>query len=177
MPPLEELKKRAYCKFHNSYSHATNDCNVFRRQIQSAINEGRLVFHNMQVDHDPFPVNAFMNTIEIQNPKVLIWPDQAEKAKGKNVIIGEERHEKKMSLKVNPQVSTKASTLGDQGKRKETGASKTGMTSSETGTFGLKTGTSGLSRGSRACSNLKSKVKPTFEELLAKYKSRGANQG
>ena len=30
MPPLEELKRKAYCKFHNSFSHATNDCNVFR---------------------------------------------------------------------------------------------------------------------------------------------------
>ena len=32
LPPFEELKQRAYCKFHNSFSHATNDCNVFRRQ-------------------------------------------------------------------------------------------------------------------------------------------------
>jgi len=31
IPPLEELKRCAYCKFHNSSSHATNDCNVFRR--------------------------------------------------------------------------------------------------------------------------------------------------
>jgi hypothetical protein len=31
LPPLEDLKWRAYCKWHNSYSHATNDCNVFRR--------------------------------------------------------------------------------------------------------------------------------------------------
>jgi hypothetical protein len=30
---MEELKRRAYCKWHNSFSHATNDCNVFRRQI------------------------------------------------------------------------------------------------------------------------------------------------
>ena len=44
IPPLEELKRRAYCKFHNSHSHATNDCNVFRRQVQSAMNEGRLIF-------------------------------------------------------------------------------------------------------------------------------------
>ena len=31
IPPVEELKKCAYCKFHNSFSHAINDCNVFRR--------------------------------------------------------------------------------------------------------------------------------------------------
>jgi hypothetical protein len=44
VPPANELKHHAYCKWHNSFSHATNDCNVFQRQIQSAINEGRLKF-------------------------------------------------------------------------------------------------------------------------------------
>jgi len=39
IPPLEELKRRAYCKFHNTFSHATNDSNILRRQIQSTINE------------------------------------------------------------------------------------------------------------------------------------------
>ena len=27
--PFEELKWRPYCKYHNTFSHATNDCNVF----------------------------------------------------------------------------------------------------------------------------------------------------
>jgi hypothetical protein len=31
IPPLEELKRHAYCKFHNLFSHAINDCNEFRR--------------------------------------------------------------------------------------------------------------------------------------------------
>ena len=31
IPPLEELKRRAYCKWHNLFSHATNNCNVFRK--------------------------------------------------------------------------------------------------------------------------------------------------
>ena len=31
LPSADELKRRAYCKYHNSFSHATNDCNVFRR--------------------------------------------------------------------------------------------------------------------------------------------------
>ena len=30
LPPFEELKRHSYCKYHNSFSHATNDCNVFR---------------------------------------------------------------------------------------------------------------------------------------------------
>jgi hypothetical protein len=85
IPPHEELKRNAYCKFHNSFSHAINDCNVFRRQVQSAINEGRLTFHEMQVDKTPFPIN----TMDLQQPKVLVWPHQAEATKGKNVVIGE----------------------------------------------------------------------------------------
>jgi hypothetical protein len=56
LPPLDELKRHAYCKWHNSFFHATNDCNIFPRQIQSAINEGRLSFQEMQVDMQPFPV-------------------------------------------------------------------------------------------------------------------------
>ena len=40
IPSIEELKRRAYCKFHNTFSHATNDCNALRRKIQSAIDEG-----------------------------------------------------------------------------------------------------------------------------------------
>ena len=87
IPLLEELKRRAYCKFHNSSSHATNDCNVFRQQVQSAINEGRLAFPEMKIDKAPFPVH----TIDLNNTKVLIRPDQAEGAKGKNVIIGDYR--------------------------------------------------------------------------------------
>jgi hypothetical protein len=37
IPPIDELKRRDYCKWHNSFSHVTNDCNVFRRQVQSVI--------------------------------------------------------------------------------------------------------------------------------------------
>jgi hypothetical protein len=44
VPSADELKRRAYYKRYNSFSHATNDFNVFRRQIQSDINEGQLKF-------------------------------------------------------------------------------------------------------------------------------------
>jgi hypothetical protein len=39
LPSLEELRRRAYCKYHNSFSHATNDCNAFHQQVQSTLNE------------------------------------------------------------------------------------------------------------------------------------------
>ena len=38
----------------------------------------------MQIDKAPFP-------LELNNPKVLIRPEQAEGAKGKNVVIGDPR--------------------------------------------------------------------------------------
>jgi hypothetical protein len=41
----------------------------------------------MQVDTEPFP----MNVIDFEGKKVLIWPDIADKGKGKEVIIGDAR--------------------------------------------------------------------------------------
>jgi hypothetical protein len=75
MPSMEQLKKHAYCKWHNSYSHVTNDCNIFHRQVQSAINKGQLKFAespHMKLDKDPFPTN--MNIVELDGKKVLIQP-------------------------------------------------------------------------------------------------------
>ena len=94
LPPLDEVKRRAFCKWHNSYSHATNDCNVFRRQVQSAINEGRLSLKEMQIDRQPFPINK----LDLENHAVLIWPEQADAAKGKNVVIGDPGPEKKVRV-------------------------------------------------------------------------------
>jgi hypothetical protein len=82
---MDELKRRAYFKWHNCFSHTTNDCNVFSQQIQSAINEGWLAFQEMQVDTQPFPIN----TIEPTCKKVLVRPKEADKSKFKNTIIGD----------------------------------------------------------------------------------------
>jgi hypothetical protein len=84
---MDELKRRVYCKWHNSFSHAINDCNVFCRQIQSTINESWLVFQEIQVDTQPFPVN----TIEPTSKKVLVRPKMANKGKGKSIVIGDPR--------------------------------------------------------------------------------------
>jgi hypothetical protein len=67
--------------------NTTNDCNVFYQQIQSAINEVRLAFQEMQVDRQPFPVN----TIEVTCEKVLVRPEMVDKGKGKGIIIGDPR--------------------------------------------------------------------------------------
>jgi hypothetical protein len=46
IPSAEELKKIKYCKWHNATSHSTNECKVFRQQLQSAIESGRIKFDN-----------------------------------------------------------------------------------------------------------------------------------
>jgi hypothetical protein len=124
MPPFDEIKRHAYCKYQHSYSHATNDCNVFRRQIQSAINEGRLVLYEKHGDKHPFSIN----TMELQQPKVLVWPHQVEATKGKNAVVGEAKpdlrgkeltrevaYEKTPDGRETLKIIVKASGLGGQG--------------------------------------------------------------
>ena len=95
---------------------------MLRRQIQSAVNEGRIIVPQMKVDQNPFP--AHTHVLELSNPKVLIRPNQAESAKEKNIIIGEERSELSKShqeapAKKIPEYSLKNSTLGGRSRKKE----------------------------------------------------------
>jgi hypothetical protein len=46
IPSAEELKKIQYCKWHNATLHSANECKVFRQQLQSAIESGRIKFGN-----------------------------------------------------------------------------------------------------------------------------------
>src|SRR6185503_21129236 len=77
-------------------------CFIFCRKVQLAVNEGRLAMHEMQVDKVSSPVH----TIDLDNAKVLIRPEQAEGAKGKNVIIGEPRPKN-----INDKIQTREVTL------------------------------------------------------------------
>src|SRR6185503_14169867 len=45
----------------------------------------------MKVDKTPFSVHTNTHTIDLSNAKVMIRPEQAEGAEGKNVVIGETR--------------------------------------------------------------------------------------
>jgi hypothetical protein len=40
IPPIEELKKCVYYKWHGFFLHNTIDSNIFQRQIQSVVDEG-----------------------------------------------------------------------------------------------------------------------------------------
>ncbi|XP_073051290.1 uncharacterized protein [Primulina eburnea] len=65
IPPTEELKGREYCKYHNSYNHATKSCWAFKNILQDRINKGVMKFPNKQesmaVDDDHFPPVALVN--------------------------------------------------------------------------------------------------------------------
>ena len=79
--------------------------------------------------------------LELSNPKVLIWPNQAESTKGKNIIIGEERSEPSKShqeapAKKIPEDSLKNSALGGQEQKKGARSIQTGLTGQETGLTG-----------------------------------------
>jgi hypothetical protein len=59
IPSLEQLKKHAYYKWHNSYSHATNDCNVFH-QIGS-ISRKRRMIESCREPPDALPPSASLS--------------------------------------------------------------------------------------------------------------------
>ncbi|XP_050908838.1 uncharacterized protein LOC127122568 [Lathyrus oleraceus] len=44
IPPLEQQKKRGFCKYHNFLGHKTSQCFLFRDLIQNAIKDDRLKF-------------------------------------------------------------------------------------------------------------------------------------
>jgi hypothetical protein len=102
IPTADQLARRKYCKWHNSFSHMTNECNYFLRQIQSALNDGRLTLgdgHQMKLDVDPFPVDM----IDFVEKKVLVRQDQAGTTRGKNVLVSDEFRLKMLKPK-NPEV-------------------------------------------------------------------------
>jgi hypothetical protein len=57
LPTTQELQGRPYCKWHHSFTHNTSDCKELHRQIQSAIEQGRLILgqNAMKADTQPFP--------------------------------------------------------------------------------------------------------------------------
>ena len=66
IPKKDELRGKAYCKYHNSWKHATNACWGIRNVIQDRINKGILKFPDkkeaMAIDEDHFPLVASVNT-------------------------------------------------------------------------------------------------------------------
>ena len=86
MPSADELKKKRWCKWHNSPSHHTNDCKVFRQQIQSAIEQGRIKFDDqkkpMKIDGHPFPANVSMAGIGGSSALIKKYQKKREREEG-----------------------------------------------------------------------------------------------
>ena len=94
--------------------------------------------HEMKDDKPSFPVH----NIDLDNFKVLIRPEQAEGAKGKNVIIGEPRPKnvndkiqaREVTMKTTPdgedslKIIVKASRPGGQGSSSQKSACNSGTT-------------------------------------------------
>ena len=61
--PPNQLKNKKFYKYHNTTSHTTNDCKIFRQHIQRAIQQGKLKFdtaRKIKVDDNPFPKDQNM---------------------------------------------------------------------------------------------------------------------
>ena len=57
------MKNKKFYKYHNTTSHTTNECKIFRQHIQRAIQQGKLKFdttRKMKVDDNPFPKDQNM---------------------------------------------------------------------------------------------------------------------
>jgi len=93
IPSAKELKKMKYCKWHNATSHSTNECKVFRQQLQSAIESGRIQFDSsktqkpMKIDQHPFSTNML-------------------DAKGKAKVLTSEAAERSASVDPQHQITT-----------------------------------------------------------------------
>ena len=74
------------------------------------------------------------------------------------MVVGEEKHEKKVLQSKTPRVATEASTLGVQDKEREADNKSTGLTGTP----------------SKSGNSSKSKTRPSFKELLAKYEKEGS---
>jgi transcriptional regulator with GAF, ATPase, and Fis domain len=91
IPPLGQIAKGKYCKWHDTFSHTTNECNYFCQQVQSALNDNRLTLgegQKMKLDTYPFPMNV--NMINFEEKRVLVRTSQADSTQRKNVIVLDE---------------------------------------------------------------------------------------
>ena len=86
IPSEDELKNIKYCKWHNAMSHDTNECKVFRQQIQMAFEQGRLKFEapkrTMRIDGHPFATNMVDVARDKGSPQDKILTSSSAKRSG-----------------------------------------------------------------------------------------------
>ncbi|XP_022850730.1 uncharacterized protein LOC111372592, partial [Olea europaea var. sylvestris] len=96
LPSPEQVKGKKYCKWHNAWSHLTNNCLVFRHVLQDVIESGQITFEDkrkMAVDENPFPqplgVNMVMSGFKDKFPKFKLVIDDREEEAGPHPSIFE----------------------------------------------------------------------------------------
>ena len=86
IPSEDELKNIKYCKWHNATSHDTNECKVFRQQIQMAFEQGRLKLEApkkmMKIDGHPFATNMVDVAGDEGSPQAKILTSSSAKRSG-----------------------------------------------------------------------------------------------
>ncbi|KAH7833624.1 hypothetical protein Vadar_008193 [Vaccinium darrowii] len=82
LPELEELRGKEYYKYHNSWSHTTNNCIVFRNDIHDKIEQGEFKLETKEnrkvlgVDVNPFTVELNTNMVSVNTrglPRTTPW--------------------------------------------------------------------------------------------------------
>ena len=75
-----------YYKWHNATSHDTNECKVFRQQIQLAFEQGKLKFETpkrtMKIDGHPFTTNRVDMARDEDSPQAKILTSSSAKKSG-----------------------------------------------------------------------------------------------
>lgn len=75
IPSSNEFKGKEFCKWYNTFAHATNNCVVFRNIIQDQIEAKDLRFPErndvMEVDINPFPSLVDLNVLSINLSSVF----------------------------------------------------------------------------------------------------------
>lgn len=79
IPTHEELRTKDYCKWHNSFTHSTNKCVLFRNVIQERMNK-LLQFLN-EIEAMEVDTNAFLKLVDV-DMITINW-----KSKGEQVDI------------------------------------------------------------------------------------------
>lgn len=92
VPPLEQIRKRGFCKHHNFLGRKTSQCFIFRDLIHNTLNEGRLKFvkgkPHMKINYDPLQVKdaSCVEPVAINMVKIIEDFDMVDFEESENQI-------------------------------------------------------------------------------------------
>ncbi|KAI5351274.1 hypothetical protein L3X38_004165 [Prunus dulcis] len=93
-PKWEEMKRKIFYKWHNSFSHAINNCVQSRDIIQDLIIKGKIFLDKptaMRVDNEPFPAHMVGVNLPERHNKRKIAVDIGEEGARKVTLVALDR--------------------------------------------------------------------------------------